>query len=83
MMFPRRQLLRLTASIAALSVALRSASAQSYPTRPLRMIVGDAPGGAPDVVARVMGQWLSQRLGEPMVVKTGQAPVTRSPWKWS
>ena len=68
-MLLRRQFLRLTASIAALPIASHSAWAQSYPTRPLRMIVGDAPGGAPDVVARVIGQWLSQRLGEPFVVE--------------
>jgi tripartite-type tricarboxylate transporter receptor subunit TctC len=68
-MFSRRRFLQLTASIAAPLVVSRSAAAQNYPTRPLRMIVGDAPGGAPDIVARVMGQWLSQRLGQPVVVE--------------
>jgi tripartite-type tricarboxylate transporter receptor subunit TctC len=68
-MLLRRQFLRLTASIAALPIALHSAWAQNYPTRPLRVIVGDASGGAPDVVARVMAQWISQRLGEPVVVE--------------
>jgi len=68
-MLPRRRFLRLTVSIVVLPLASHSAWAQSYPTRPVRVIVGDAPGGAPDVVARVMGQWLLRRLGEPVVVE--------------
>ena len=45
------------------------ALAQSYPTRPVRLIVGDSPGGAPDIVARLMGEWLSRRFGQPVVVE--------------
>ena len=69
MMLPRRPFLQLTVSIAALSVASRFAWAQNYPTRALRMIVGDAPGGAPDIVARLMGEWLSERLGQRILVE--------------
>ena len=69
MRLPRRRFLQLATGITALPAASRLAWAQSYPTRPLRLLVGDAPGGAPDVVARVVGQWLSDRIGEPIVVE--------------
>ena len=68
-MLQRRQFLRLTAGIAALPIALHSARAQTFPIRPVRMIVGDAPGGAPDIVARLMGEWLSERLGQRLLVE--------------
>ena len=66
---PRRQFLRLTAGVAALPAAARFAWAQSYPSRPVRWVVGFAPGGGNDIVARLMGQWLSERTGQPFVIE--------------
>src|SRR5882762_9698685 len=65
---PRRQFLQLIAGAAALPAFARDALAQSYPSRPVRWIVGFAPGGGNDIVARLMGQWLSERLGQPFIV---------------
>jgi tripartite-type tricarboxylate transporter receptor subunit TctC len=47
--------------------------AQSYPARPLRMIIGYPPGGSADMTARLMGQWLSERLGQPVVIESRRA----------
>jgi tripartite-type tricarboxylate transporter receptor subunit TctC len=69
MKLPRRNFLHLAASAAALPAVSRIAWAQAYPTRPVRIIVGFAPAGAGDIVARLMGQWLSERLGQPFVVE--------------
>jgi tripartite-type tricarboxylate transporter receptor subunit TctC len=69
MKLPRRQFLHLAARAAAFSAVSRVASAQSYPARPLRLIVGFAAGGTADIVARVMGQWLSERLGQPIIIE--------------
>jgi tripartite-type tricarboxylate transporter receptor subunit TctC len=69
MKFPRRLFLQLAASAAALKAASRIASAQSYPQRPVRLIVPFAPGGASDILARLIGQWLTQRLGQPFVIE--------------
>ena len=59
----RRQFLHLAAGAAALPAASRVTWAQVYPTRPVRLIVPVAPAGASDITARLMGQWLSERLG--------------------
>jgi tripartite-type tricarboxylate transporter receptor subunit TctC len=66
---PRRKFLYLAACAAALPALPRVASALDYPTRPVRMIVGFAAGGALDIVARLMGQWLLERLGQPFIVE--------------
>jgi tripartite-type tricarboxylate transporter receptor subunit TctC len=60
--------LHLAAGAAALPAVSRVARAQAYPTRPVRIVVGLAPGGTNDIVARLMGQWLSERLGQPFVI---------------
>src|SRR5262245_46164250 len=64
----RRQFLHLAASAAALPVSPRFARAQAYPTRPVRIIVGFAAGGAPDTIGRLMAQWLSERMGQQFVM---------------
>lgn len=69
MILHRRKFLRMAASAAAFPAVLRGARAQSYPSRPIRFLVGFPAGGAPDVVARLMGQSLSQRLGQPFVIE--------------
>jgi tripartite-type tricarboxylate transporter receptor subunit TctC len=69
MKLPRRKFLHLAAGAAALSAVSRFAWAQAYPTRPVRLIVPTAPGGAFDIMARVIGQWLSERFGQPFVIE--------------
>src|SRR5262245_3680744 len=69
MKLPRRKFLCLTAGGAALPALSRFARAQAYPSRPVRWVVGAPPGGALDIVARLMGQWLSDRLGQPLVIE--------------
>ena len=87
MKLPRRNFLRLTAGASVLSAASRIAWAQAYPTRPVRIIVGFPPGGPGDIVTRLMGQWLSERLGPPFIVENragaagniGTEAVVRAP----
>jgi tripartite-type tricarboxylate transporter receptor subunit TctC len=69
MRLPRRQFLHLAASAAALPAVSRMARAQTYPTRPVRWNVGFAPGGAADIYARLMAQWLSERLGQQFIIE--------------
>jgi tripartite-type tricarboxylate transporter receptor subunit TctC len=68
MNLPRRKFLHLAAGAAALPALPLIAGAQTYPARPVRIIVGFPPGGGADIVARLMGQWLSDRLGQQFVV---------------
>ena len=83
----RRNFLHLAAGAAALPVVSRVAWAQAYPSRPVRIIVGFAAGGATDILARLMGQWLSERLGQQFVVENrpgagsniGTEAVVRAP----
>jgi tripartite-type tricarboxylate transporter receptor subunit TctC len=85
--FLRRKFLHLVAGAAALLALSRVASALDYPTRPVRLIVGFAPGGATDIAARLIGQWLSERLGQSFIVENrpgagsnlGTETVVRAP----
>jgi tripartite-type tricarboxylate transporter receptor subunit TctC len=69
MRLSRRRFVHLAAGAAASPALSRIARAQSYPARPVRIIVGFAAGGAPDILARLFGQWLSERLGQPFVIE--------------
>ena len=84
MKLPRRTFLHLAAGAAALPGI---AGAQTYPSRPVRLILGYAPGNAPDIVARLIGEWLSERLGQPFIIENrpgagtniGTEAVVRAP----
>jgi tripartite-type tricarboxylate transporter receptor subunit TctC len=69
MKLPRRNFLRVAAGAAALPAVSRIAWAQTYPSRPVRIIVGFAPAGGTDIMARLIGQWLSERLGQQFVIE--------------
>ena len=69
MKLPRRQFLHLAAGATLLPAVSRPSWAQVYPARPVRVIVGFTPGGGNDIVARLIGQWLSERLGQPFVIE--------------
>ena len=69
MKLTRRNFLHLAAGAAALPAVSRFAWAQTYPTKPVRILVGFAPGGGVDIMARLIGQWLSERLGQPFVIE--------------
>jgi tripartite-type tricarboxylate transporter receptor subunit TctC len=87
MKLPRRKFLHLAAGAAGLPVLSHIAKAQAYPTRPVRLIVPIAPGGATDILARLIGQWLSERLGQPFIIdnrpgagsNVGTEAVVRAP----
>jgi tripartite-type tricarboxylate transporter receptor subunit TctC len=87
MKLPRRTFFHLAAGAAALPAVSRIAWAQSYPTRPVRIIVGWPAGGTTDIATRLMGQWLSERLGQPFVIENrpgaasniGTEAVVRAP----
>src|SRR5437764_663132 len=68
--FPhRRKFLHLAAGAGALPASSRVARAQAYPSRPVRMVTGFPAGGANDILARMIGQWLSERLGQPFIIE--------------
>jgi len=69
MVLRRRQFLGLAASVAAFRTVSCIAIADTYPVRPVRLIVASAAGGSPDIVARLVGQWLSERLGQPFIIE--------------
>ena len=69
MKLPRRKFLQLAAGAAALPAVSRIARAQAYPSRPVRIIVGFPPGQTGDISARLLGQWLSDRLGQSFVIE--------------
>ena len=87
MKFPRRQILHLAAGAVALPALPCFAWARAYPTRPVRLIVPQAPGSGSDIIARLMGQWLSERLGQSFVIENrpvaagniGAEAVVRAP----
>jgi tripartite-type tricarboxylate transporter receptor subunit TctC len=69
MKLPRRRFLRLAAGAAALLTVPQIARSQAYPSHPVRLIAGFPPGGVVDVFARLIGQWLSERLGQPIIIE--------------
>src|SRR5262245_40568229 len=77
MKLPRRNFLHLAAGAAVLPAVSHVAWAQTYPSRPVRWIVCYLPGGPNDVVARLIGQWLSERLGQPFIIETRPGAGTK------
>src|SRR5262245_30766868 len=87
MKLPRRNFLHLAAGAAALPAVSRVARAQGYPTRPVRIIVGFPAGGGSDIIARLLRQWMTERLGQPFIIENrpgagsniGTEAVVRAP----
>jgi hypothetical protein len=75
----RRQFLHLAAGAAAVPAVSRIAMGQAYPSRPVRWIVGFPAGGGADIVARLIGQWLSERLDQPFVIENRPVPAAILP----
>jgi tripartite-type tricarboxylate transporter receptor subunit TctC len=76
MEFPRRRFLHLAAGAAVLPAVSRVAMADNYPSRPVRVIVGLPPANSPDIIARLISEWLSERLGQPFVVENRPGAAT-------
>ena len=76
MKLPRRQFLHMAAGAAALHAVSRTASAQAYPTKPIRWIIGFPAGGGADMVARIMEPWLSRQLGQPVIIENRSGAST-------
>jgi tripartite-type tricarboxylate transporter receptor subunit TctC len=76
MKLPRRRFLRLAAGVVAMPAVSRLAWAQAYPSRPVRIVVGFAAGGSSDIGARLIGQWLQERLGQPFVIENRPGAAT-------
>ena len=83
MKLPRRQFLHLAAGASALPAVSRVARAQGYPTRPVRVIVPFAPAGTTDILARLIGQWHSERLGQQFVIENRPGASTISMKKYA
>ena len=87
MKFPRRAFMHLAVGAAAVPVAPHVARAQAYPSKPVRIVVGFPAGGATDIMARLMGEWLTQRTGQQFIIENkpgasgniGTETVARSP----
>ena len=76
MRLPRRQFFHLVAGTVALPAVLGIARAESYPSRPVHIIVGFPAGGTPDLLARLIGEWLSERLGQSFVIENRPGAAT-------
>jgi tripartite-type tricarboxylate transporter receptor subunit TctC len=76
MKLPRRKFLHLATGVAALPAVSRIARAQAYPSRPVRIVVAFPPGGVSDTLARLMGQWLAERLGQPFIIENRPGAAT-------